>query len=278
MSSDRLNKQDVDELLKQVLRDDLPADVESGMRKRLALFRRTLDPAGRPDAARSAGSRDSSFGLVRWLGRHQLFQKEVLACASAVMLAAGAAIHLGGYQNVLADSITLLKTSMSLTEQMRLAGTMECVMKAPVAGTEPATYHIRWLRDGRTRVDLQSERGAREVWWISQGQVTGSGSDADLPQPVQALLSPAGLAAKMEKSWQLQHAEDWHSRGRLVFVDRQEPAVIEMRFDTNSRLPISMSRKPSQSGGTVGMAMTAEFTWNQPIAPELMIPQPKSRR
>jgi hypothetical protein len=291
MSADRQNDHDVDKLLRRVLRDDLPSEAEFRMRKRLAVLRRALESPGDSHAARSAESWRHTPVFEQWRPWRWLFRKEVLAYASAVMLAAGAVIHLGGYHSLLADSISLLKTSISLTEQMRLAGTMDCVINMPAAGTQVTTYHIRWVREGGTRVDVEFPRGIDETLWIIQGRVTiantavGSLKPAanpvpDLQEPVRALLAPADLARKLDGSWQLQ-PEKQHNPDRLVFVDRQDRAVIEVHLDTKTFLPISLSRKPPEAGGrggTGGVATTAEFTWNQPVAPDLMVPRLKPER
>jgi hypothetical protein len=283
MNTDRQNEHAVDKLLERVLEDDLPSETEFRMRKRLAEFRRALESSEDLHAARRAGlwRRPSVFGRV--------FRKEVLAYVSAVMLAAGVVIHLGGYQSVLADSISLLKISMSLAEQIRLAGSMDCIIDVPVAGTQATTYHIRWVRDGGTRVDVESPYGLDKTVWIIQERVTvadfAAGSLAPptnsapgLPEPVAALLSPADLARRMDASWQLQPEKKQHNPDKLVFIDRQDRAVIEVHFDKKSFLPISLSRKPLEVAGTEGVATTAEFAWNQPVAPELMVPRLKPGR
>ncbi len=62
------------------------------------------------------------------------------------------------------------------------------------------------------------------------------------------------------------------SSDRLVYVDRQDRAVVEVHFDRRSFLPISLSRKPMDANRTGGVAATASFVWNQQVDPNLMIP------
>jgi hypothetical protein len=286
MSTDRQNKRDIGNLLRRVLRDDLPPETEFRMRKRLAVFRRGVVSSEDRRVVRSAGWWGRSPALVQGLTRYRVFRKAVLAYVSAVMLAAGALIHLGGYQSLLANSISLLKESMSLAEQIRLAASMDCVIRMPAAGQPTATYHIRWARERGTRVDIASPRGIDEVRWINPGRVTIANFAAgllpaahpvpDLPEPVTALLAPADLARKMGGNWQLQPEKKQHSPDRLVFVDRRDGAVIEVRLDRKSFLPISLSWKPAKAGGdgrTGSVAATAELTWNQPVAPDLLVPR-----
>jgi hypothetical protein len=289
MSKDLRNEHEVDNLLKQVLKNDLPSGTEFRMRQQLAGFRRALETSDDLHAAWSAGSWRCLPVLAQWLTRHRLSWKQALAYVSAAMLATGVVIHLGGYQSVLADSISLLRTSMSISGQIRLASSMDCVIRVQAAGTEATSYHIRWVQDGRTRVDFEAPSAARRILWIIHGNITRSDSAAGLPgqaanpEPVLqasigALLSPTELARKIDENWQLQPAKKQNTPDRLVFVDRQDRAVIEIRFDRRSNLPVSLNRKSLQVNGTGGSAITAEFSWNQPIAAELMIPRPKSVR
>ncbi len=289
MSEDLRNEHEVDSLLKEVLKDDLPSGTELRMREQLSEFRRALETSDGLHVARSAGWWRCPAVLAHWLTQHRLLRKQVLVYVSAVMLATGVMIHAGGYQSALADSISLLRISMSISEQIRLATSMDCAIKVQAPGTEATSYRIRWVRDGRTRVDFEAPTVAQRIVWIIQGNITefdfatGSPVQAANPEPllhasIETLLSPAGLARKIDESWQLQPAMKQHTPDRLVFVDRQDRAVIEIRFDRRSNLPVRLNRKSPQVNGTGGPAITAEFSWNQPMAADLMIPRPESKR
>jgi hypothetical protein len=203
------------------------------------------------------------------------------------MLTAGVVIHLGGHQNLLANSISLLKRSMSLTEQLRLARSMECVITMQTAGTQATTYRIRWARDGGTRVDVESPHGVDATWWVIQGRLAAAGPAVkrsspaadpalNLPEPTIALQSPVDLARRLEASWQLQSERDRRNPDKLIFSDRQSGAVIEVYFDGKSFLPVRISRKPAEANGKAGIggaAMIAEFIWDRPMAPDLLVPR-----
>ena len=290
MRTGRQNEHDLNKLLNQALKDDLPSETEFRMRRRLTVFRRALEASDHSQAARSAGwwRRPPMFEGAR----HRVLAKEVLAYVSAIMLTAGAVIHLAGYQSLLADSVSLLKTSISLAEQVRLAGSMDCVIRMPAGSAHATAYHLRWVRDGGTRLDVESSRGVDETLWINHGRVTIANSAAaptgpaaipapGLPEEVMALLSPADLARRLDESWQLQPEEKQHNPDRLLFIDRKDRAVIEVHFDRESFFPISLSRKPAEANGqrgTGGVAATAEFIWNRPVTPDLMVPGIKTGR
>jgi hypothetical protein len=291
MSKDRQNEHDVDKLLKQVLKDDLPSETEFRMKKRLDAFRSALESADDSRAAQSRGRRTRPLVFAQCHPQVGVLRREVLACLSAAMLVAGVVIHLGGYQSLLANSISALKMSVSLTEQLRLARSMDCVISMPALGSSAPVYRIRWIRDGHTRMDVESPRGLERTLWIFQGSVTvfsyESGRSSatppapDLQEPLPALVSPNDLARRFSEIWQLQPEKKRHHGSSLVFIDRRDGTVIEVDFDRNSYLPISLDIKPPKAngkGGPEGVATTAVFIWNQPIEPELLVPSLKSGR
>jgi len=291
MSADRRNEHDLDRLLKQVLKDDLPSETEFRMKKRLAAFRSA--PESSDDTKAAQGRRWRILPPV-FAQRHApvgVFRKEVLACLSAAMLVAGVVIHLGGYQSLLANSISLLKMSVSLTEQLRLARSMDCVIRMPALGSSAPRYRIRWVRDGHTRMDVESPRGLERTLWIFQGNVTAFSYESglssatppgpDLQEPLPALVSPNDLARRISETWELQPENKRHISSSLVFIDHRDGATIEVYFDKSSYLPVSLNRKPPKAdgkGGPGGVATTAVFIWNQPIEPELLVPSLKSGR
>jgi hypothetical protein len=92
MKPKRLGDARIDELLRQALADDLPADVAAGMRERIARVRGGPGPA--PSAAWA------------WLRR-----RAVWAALSIVVLAVGIILQSAGASSPLADRISALKTA-----------------------------------------------------------------------------------------------------------------------------------------------------------------------
>jgi hypothetical protein len=92
----------VDELLRQALPDDLPAEVAAGMRERIARVR----AARTGNAARAAA--------WAWLGR-----RSVWAALSVLLLAAGIILQGGKASSPLADRISALKTASLNLDQIR---------------------------------------------------------------------------------------------------------------------------------------------------------------
>ncbi len=284
MNPDKHDGHDLDGLLKQVLRDDLPPETELKMRERLSAFRRAVESSQDLHAAPGAWLRGFGSVVEQWFSRLPVHPRKALAYMSAAMLAAGIAIHLGGYQSVLADSISLFNTSISIAGQIRLATSMECAITIPTAGAQIVNYHIRWVRGMGTRVDRESRSGIEETLWISQGHAAigdfaqdSPGStdkrDRGVPEIVREILSPADLASTMDEDWQVQPELNPRRLERLVFIDRQDRAVVEVHVDRRALLPISLSWRPPGAEGPGSVAATASFVWNRRVDSELMIPR-----
>ena len=105
MTSERHQSTALDDLLKRTLADDLPADVEAGMRERIAHFR-------------SAKMKDEGR-TVAWAW---LFQRSAWAVLSILMLVAGILLQSLGSHTSLAGRIARIKTEFASGEPPRPAG------------------------------------------------------------------------------------------------------------------------------------------------------------
>jgi hypothetical protein len=103
MNSPHRTVRDVDELLRKVLADDLPADVADGMRERIDLFR-----------AKRMEDRETAGGSRTWF-----FRRTVWAALAILMLAAGILIQGAKSSSPLADRIASIKATGSSIEQIR---------------------------------------------------------------------------------------------------------------------------------------------------------------
>ena len=91
------SNQGVDDLLKRVLADDLPAGVEAGMRERIVRFREGTEKRGEPAGA-----------AWTWL-----LGRGAAAVLSILMLVAGILLQGLGSQSSLAERITRVKAEFS---------------------------------------------------------------------------------------------------------------------------------------------------------------------
>lgn len=99
---DRDDDRGLGDLLKRALADDLPADVEAGMRERIRSFR----------AGTAGGGGRASAGA--WL-----FRRSAWAVLSVLMLIAGFLLQGLGSRNPLAERIALVKAEFSAFETTR---------------------------------------------------------------------------------------------------------------------------------------------------------------
>ncbi len=97
----------IDDLLRQALADDLPVDVEAGMRRRIERFREA-----KADAEATARERGAA-------GRAWLFRRTVWAALSLILLAAGILLQGGKASSPLADRIAAIKTEFASLETTR---------------------------------------------------------------------------------------------------------------------------------------------------------------
>jgi len=107
MNAGPKKRAEIDDLLRRALADDLPAEVEAGMRRRLALFREAK--ATSETAPRERGA----------AGRAWLFRRTVWAALSILLLAAGILLQSGKASSPLADRIAAIKTEFASLETTR---------------------------------------------------------------------------------------------------------------------------------------------------------------
>jgi len=265
-----------------VLRDDLPPEAEAQMVARFEEFRQ---------AAETKAISGSTPSVLEYATRRWIFGNKALAFASAIMIVFGAAMHLGGRRSVLADSISLTKTSISVAQQLLRAGAMECEARISGGRASPAAWRIRWVSPDKTRIDILAAAGTQRTYWL-QGEITAMSDDSH-PMPVfldvaqrlhdpllgaiLPLVSPEELARHISARWSLKH--DGRQAGSatrtLKYHDPQFPADIELAIDDRTLLPSQLTqRRQDRAEGGVEAAwiLEARFFWNISIDPALMAP------
>ncbi|MBM3788895.1 MAG: hypothetical protein FJW35_00935 [Acidobacteria bacterium] len=283
----RNSRPDIDDLLKKALGDDLPPEAETRMAARLQEFRRATEG--------NAISRSAPFA-PELAGGHWIFGSRLLACASAIIIMFGAALHLGGRRSVLADSISLTKTSISVAQQLRHATVMECRVKSSLGTSAPAAWRIRWVSPDKTRIDISEGDGTQRTYWL-QGETTAmsgvshpTATYLDVAQRLQdpllsavlPLVSPAELARHLSAAWSLKHdgRQDGRAAASLKYHDPQVPAEIELAVDDGTLLPSRLTRRrqdQSQTGVNAAWPLEAQFYWNVSVDPALMAPAAGAR-
>jgi hypothetical protein len=97
----------IDDLLRQALADDLPVEVEAGMRRRIERFREAKAESGATKRERGAAAR-------AWF-----FRRSVWAALSLLLLAAGILLQGGKASSPLSDRIAAIKTEFASLDTTR---------------------------------------------------------------------------------------------------------------------------------------------------------------
>ncbi len=293
MKKENSEEFEIDDLLKQTLKDDLPQDLEGRMKKHLMQFREKM-------AQSEEQHRKETYGvlsrLFQWEGLEWMkwmFKKQVLAPASIIMVVLGAILQVSGPRSVLAESISLFKTSVIVSDRVSHAGSMECLMKVPAEKDQHHEYSIQWLSPDLTRV--QAKKPTQDIiktMWISEEEITIADhatntlrkveevDQIDDPEFKQALglLSPLDLVEQMGGIWRLkqykQHGDcEW---GTFVIENLEEKALLEITVDLCTFLPTNYKlflADPNKENGEGKILMEVIFKWNTSIEPQSMLPK-----
>jgi hypothetical protein len=284
MNRSNIPEPDLDKLLEEALKDDLPPEAEARMNRQFLDLKRTL---GRPESLAEADE---------WLWMHGLFRKEILAFASAVLLILGVVMHLSGAQSALAHSIEQLKVIVTVSLSLNRAVFMDCIVLKPGAGSENTSYHVLWRANGDARVDMVSAGGAQTIW-ISDETISFAGSDGgsirSMPlktiapgpvwQPAMEFRTPALLVKHMEERYGLMQTGERRGSGSGEFLvtGREDRQAVEITIDARTYLPKVLKKYALDSGRTNGerdCIMEVRFLWNRPISPELFVPGPPGKQ
>ena len=293
MKKENSGKFEIDDLLKQTLKDDLPPELESRMKKQLKLFREKLDQSEQQLREETNGALRRLFhgeGL-KWM--KWMFKKQVLAPASIVLVVLGAVLQITGPRSVLAESISLLKTSIIVSDRVSLAGSMECSMQVPGENDQQLKYSIQWLSPNLTRVQVKKpNQDTIKTMWISEEEITIADHATNILRKVEkvnqiddpefkhplGLLSPLDLVERMDGKWRLkqyeQHGDcEW---GIFTVAIPEEKTLLELTVDLCTFLPTNFKKllaDPKKESGEGKILMNVNFKWNTSIPPQLMLPK-----
>ncbi len=293
MKKENSGKFEIDDLLKQTLKDGLPPELESRMKKQLKLFREKMEQPQQQRREETNGALRRLFhgeGLtwVKWM-----FKKQVLAPASIIMVVLGAVLQITGPRSVLAESISLLKTSVIVSDRVSNAGSMECSMQVPAENEQHFKYSIQWLSPNLTRVQVKKQnQDIIKTMWISEEEITIADHATNILGKVEnvnqiddpefkhalGLLSPLDLVERMDGKWRLkqyeQHGDcEW---GIFTVAIPEEKTLLELTVDLCTFLPTNFKKllaDAKKESGEGKILMNVNFKWNTSIPPQLMLPK-----
>ncbi len=173
MKKEDSDKFEINDLLKQTLKDDLPPEIESSMKKQLILFQKKLElhEQIRSEETSRAQRRLFQRGGLKWM--KWALKKQVLAPASIIMIVLGAVLQITEPSSVLAESISLLKTSVIASDRVSHAESMECSIQVLAENEQSFNYFIQWLSTNLTRVQvINQNQDIIKTMWISEEEIT----------------------------------------------------------------------------------------------------------
>jgi hypothetical protein len=280
MNKSNIPGPDLDTLLKQALKDDLPPEAEARMNRQFFKLKGAL------------GRTERSAEPDEWLWMRGPLQREILTFASAVMLILGIVMHLSGSQTALAHSIEHLKVIVTVSMSLNREAFMDCTILKPGAGGEHSSYHVLWRAPGDARMDRVSSDGAQTIW-IANETISFADSDggAVRSMPIKTMtpgpvwqtalefMTPRLLAKHMQEQYGLTQTGERGGSGSddFLIVGQEDRQVVEITVDARTFLPKVLKKYAPDSGRTNGerdCLMEVRFLWNQHIPQELFVPGP----
>ena len=235
-----------DEVLRSILTDDLPPEAERAMKERLLRFREELG--------------QTRVGPTAWLQLRWVFFREALARAAVLMISVGGFLHVAGPRSAMADTFSFLHSSVTVSEQIVRATSMECRARVRGEDGRSLNYTIRWIGPDRSRVEVRD--GTTAVRTYSS---TREIKVADpLLEPVLDFLTPVALSDAIYEKWQPKRfgKRIGGKTTTLVYVNGRGETLLEMDVDLTTYLPRRINKG----------AVEAQFNWNDAVSPELLVP------
>ena len=226
--------------------------------------------------------------MERYLKVWRMFQREILAFASALMLILGVVSQVRGSQSVLADSIERFAVMTAVTENLHRAQSMDCTILEQTEEHERYQYRLRWNTAGVTRVEVTSPGGTQQTLWISNGAISAVDDEAGRgrstsPTDVQSkwktpmgFVTPAAIAQNLQR-FGLRPADNRGNAqpGELVLLGQDNHQVVEIAVNSRTGLPIAIKKYVPTSVGTAKEPAGFEvvrFEWDEALPQELFIP------
>jgi hypothetical protein len=282
MSDPEMKDTNMDRLLKKVLKDDLPPEIEEKMKRRFIHYR-DMEKTG-PTASGIGGRLFSRIGSwPSWIPA-----REALAFSSLVMICLGGFLHVSGHRNAMADTLSFLSTSVTVSDQLLRVTSMECRLRVSAGNEGDLQYTIRWLSPDTVRVDVHRGEDTGKTLWITDTDIVVDDRTSNsfheytnveqisdpLLEPAWGFLTPEKLSEAVYGKWVPKKYGEPHGgqRQALSYINGEGKVLVEMTVDSTSNLPLSI-KKYSPDSDDSEEVVEAHFVWNNPISPRLMVPK-----
>jgi hypothetical protein len=208
------------------------------------------------------------------------------------MISLGGFLHVSGHRNAMADTLSFLNTSVSVSDQLLRVTSMECRLQVPAGNEEYLKYTILWLSPETARVDVRRGGDTHKILWITGSDVVvadrisntfheyGSVEQIDDPlfEPAWGFLTPAKLSEAVYGKWKPKQYGELHGGEglTLAYINGEGKVLVEMTVDLTSSLPVSIKKFASDIDELDNAAeemLEARFVWDNHISPRLMVPK-----
>jgi hypothetical protein len=215
--------------------------------------------------------------------------REALAFASLLMISLGGFLHLSGQRTAMAETLSFVHASLSISDQLLRVTSMKCTLQAPkeLGATE---FSILWLSPSRARVDARQGASADKTLWVTDSEVVvtdrmsseihhyQSISEVEDPLfgPALEFLTPETISRAIYGKWKPKQYKQHRGEERLTlaYINYEGKTLLEMTVDLSTDLPMSIKRfSPDDAISELGKSheLEAHFVWDEPISSRLLI-------
>ncbi|MCP4219963.1 MAG: hypothetical protein GY765_35355, partial [bacterium] len=210
------NDPQLDQLLKNTMKDDLPESLAEEMQDRLFAFRRKMSDASNENAS-------PVKRLLKYLAIGNI-PRAVLAFASIFFVILGSLSHMSAPQNTLADSVSAMAAATFAMKQIKHSESMHCTVQVIEGANAPLNYSIKWKTPNQTVVKATClPKNINKSLWIAGNNTVTITNNANPPQntiktmdewetgnkgiflPISSLLSPTQLGNQLKGKWELKN-------------------------------------------------------------------------
>ena len=275
MKKDPKNQAKLDELIRQTLKDDLPAETEMRMQAQLDAMREKMLLSQRQHLSKT--DKTPAFRLP--------FRQEVLAWAAFIMVILGSFLYINGSQSALTGNISALGTAVSVMDRMNRSQSMECSLRLVSHDAISRTYRIQWRAPNITRVQIYNPAPMLlKTLWITPDNITITNDQTKQQNRIGSIdqitdrdflaamnyISPQSLVKKINGPWRLkqyQYRKDCEA-GEFSIASSDEDYPLHLTVDLCTYLPIQIQKISPVSRGTSASSdslMDIHLEWNTGI-------------
>jgi len=272
---------EIERLLREILPDDLPRDVEGRLRA-------TMRPSWRTAVARASVS-ESPDG---WAGRAdggQAFgarslQRAFLAVAAVLMLAVGWVVHLEADAGPVAQSFQAQQAAVRVAFALGRVSTMGCRLETRDSQGREVRFEIDWRGTSAIQVRVEGPKGVRQlalqvssrtasVLALAREGPALAETRPDAPElvPARDFLTPERLVSLLGGRWERVPSPAGVLPGAVTFSvsDPGRRYRARVTIDPETSLPLSLEQAlpgPDSPGDPRVTRTRARFVWT-PIPP-----------